>query len=81
MKHERERKKKRDAAEFMKLVHSDLQFIRAQGVIWTLLSSFVMLQVSRLRINDSGTYQCLVKTGKGTDYKITTLSVMGKHIV
>lgn len=37
------------------------------------------LQVSRLRINDSGTYQCLVKTGKGTDYKITTLSVMAPY--
>lgn len=44
----------------------------------TLLSSSVTLQVSRLRINDSGTYQCLVQTEEGADYKTITLSVRGK---
>lgn len=36
------------------------------------------LQISDLRITDSGTYQCLVQTTEGTDYKTITLSVVGK---
>ncbi|XP_054468529.1 programmed cell death 1 ligand 1-like [Anoplopoma fimbria] len=37
------------------------------------------LQVSRLRINDSGTYQCLVQTAEGVDYKMITLSVVAPY--
>ncbi|GLD55223.1 uncharacterized protein AKAME5_000774600 [Lates japonicus] len=37
------------------------------------------LQVSRLRINDSGVYQCLVQTGEGADYKAITLSVIAPY--
>ncbi|KAK5851920.1 hypothetical protein PBY51_023433 [Eleginops maclovinus] len=37
------------------------------------------LKISRLRINDSGTYQCLVQTGEGADYKTTTLSVVAPY--
>ncbi|KAM8827815.1 uncharacterized protein AB9W97_004086 isoform 1-T3 [Spinachia spinachia] len=37
------------------------------------------LQVSRLRINDSGTYQCLVQTEQGADYKAITLSVVAPY--
>ncbi|XP_036972161.1 uncharacterized protein LOC119029453 isoform X2 [Acanthopagrus latus] len=40
-----------------------------------LADGWAKLQISRLRINDSGTYQCLVKTGEGADYKKITLSV------
>ncbi|XP_029299885.1 CD276 antigen [Cottoperca gobio] len=36
------------------------------------------LQISRLRINDSGTYQCLVE-GEGADYKTMTLSVVAPY--
>ncbi|XP_040915325.1 uncharacterized protein LOC121195737 [Toxotes jaculatrix] len=39
------------------------------------------LQVSRLRINDSGTYHCLVQTGEGADYKPITLSVIAPYKV
>lgn len=34
-------------------------------------------QISRLRINDTGTYQCLVNTEQGADYKEVHLSVTG----
>nr|XP_040054332.1 uncharacterized protein LOC120832246 isoform X2 [Gasterosteus aculeatus aculeatus] len=37
------------------------------------------LQVSRLRINDSGTYQCSVQTEQGADYKAITLSVVAPY--
>ncbi|KAF6725872.1 Programmed cell death 1 ligand 1 [Oryzias melastigma] len=40
-----------------------------------LKSGWAKLQLSNLRINDSGTYQCLVQTTDGTDYKTMTLSV------
>ncbi|KAM7393016.1 hypothetical protein PAMA_007910 [Pampus argenteus] len=38
-----------------------------------------VLQVSRLRINDSGMYQCLVQTGEGADYKKIKLSVTAPY--
>lgn len=41
--------------------------------------SFVTSQMSNLRINDSGTYQCLVQTSEGADYKSISLSVVGKN--
>ncbi|XP_037607921.1 uncharacterized protein LOC119477840 [Sebastes umbrosus] len=37
------------------------------------------LQISRLRINDSGTYQCLVQTAEGSDYKTISLSVVAPY--
>ncbi|XP_034565672.1 uncharacterized protein si:ch211-241b2.5 [Notolabrus celidotus] len=37
------------------------------------------LQISRLRINDSGRYQCLVETSEGADYKAITLSVKAPY--
>ncbi|XP_068191443.1 programmed cell death 1 ligand 1-like [Antennarius striatus] len=40
-----------------------------------LKEGWVKLQVSGLRIQDSGTYQCLVHTGEGADYKEITLTV------
>ncbi|RVE65686.1 hypothetical protein OJAV_G00119060 [Oryzias javanicus] len=40
-----------------------------------LKNGWAKLQLSNLRINDSGTYQCLVQTTDGTDYKTMTLSV------
>ncbi|XP_070706688.1 programmed cell death 1 ligand 1 isoform X2 [Pempheris klunzingeri] len=44
-----------------------------------LKDGWAKLQVSRLRINDSGTYQCLVQTEKGADYKTITLSVAAPY--
>ncbi|KAG9354159.1 hypothetical protein JZ751_012283 [Albula glossodonta] len=38
----------------------------------------VLLQISNLRINDAGTYQCLVEMG-GADYKQTTLNVTASY--
>ncbi|CAB1459877.1 unnamed protein product, partial [Pleuronectes platessa] len=37
------------------------------------------LKLSNLQINDSGTYQCLVETAKGADYKTITLSVVAPY--
>ncbi|XP_068430844.1 butyrophilin subfamily 1 member A1-like [Clinocottus analis] len=37
------------------------------------------IQVSGLRINDSGTYQCLVLTEEGADYKTIRLSVVAPY--
>ncbi|XP_039634963.1 uncharacterized protein LOC120545054 isoform X2 [Perca fluviatilis] len=44
-----------------------------------LQNGWAKLQVSRLRINDSGTYQCLVQTEEGADYKTITLSVVAPY--
>ncbi|XP_029372452.1 programmed cell death 1 ligand 1-like [Echeneis naucrates] len=44
-----------------------------------LKDGWAKLQVSRLRINDSGTYQCLVQTAEGADYKKITLSVIAPY--
>ncbi|XP_068508882.1 programmed cell death 1 ligand 1 isoform X2 [Syngnathus scovelli] len=38
-----------------------------------------ILQVSRLRINDSGRYQCVVRTRNGADYKEIKLSVTAPY--
>ncbi|XP_028273073.1 programmed cell death 1 ligand 1-like [Parambassis ranga] len=38
-------------------------------------NGWAKLQMSQLRIDDSGSYQCLVHTGEGTDYKTIALSV------
>ncbi|XP_020563390.1 programmed cell death 1 ligand 2 [Oryzias latipes] len=44
-----------------------------------LKNGWAKLQLSNLRINDSGTYQCLVQTTDGTDYKTMTLSVKAPY--
>ncbi|KAM7369101.1 hypothetical protein PAMP_013398 [Pampus punctatissimus] len=44
-----------------------------------LKKGWAVLQVSRLRINDSGIYQCLVQTEEGADYKKITLSVTAPY--
>lgn len=41
----------------------------------------VSRQVSGLRINDSGVYQCLVQTEEGADYKDIHLSVTGTRVI
>ncbi|XP_008288352.1 uncharacterized protein LOC103363383 isoform X2 [Stegastes partitus] len=40
-----------------------------------LQNGWAKLEMSRLRINDSGVYRCLVHTGEGADYKSISLSV------
>ncbi|XP_074545773.1 uncharacterized protein LOC141805007 [Halichoeres trimaculatus] len=37
------------------------------------------IQISELRISDSGTYQCLVDTSEGADYKAITLSIKAPY--
>ncbi|XP_051268928.1 butyrophilin subfamily 1 member A1 isoform X1 [Dicentrarchus labrax] len=44
-----------------------------------LTEGWAKLQISRLRINDSGTYKCSVWTDKGADYKTITLSVVAPY--
>ncbi|XP_071322563.1 uncharacterized protein [Trachinotus anak] len=44
-----------------------------------LKKGWAKLQISRLRINDSGIYQCLVQTGEGADYKTIHLSVRARY--
>lgn len=44
-----------------------------------LANGWAKLQITRLRMNDSGTYQCLVKTREGADYKKITLSVTAPY--
>nr|XP_046231802.1 coxsackievirus and adenovirus receptor homolog [Scatophagus argus] len=44
-----------------------------------LKNGWAKLQISRLKINDSGNYQCLVQTKKGADYKMITLSVTAPY--
>ncbi|XP_044030586.1 CD276 antigen-like [Siniperca chuatsi] len=44
-----------------------------------LKDGWAKLQISRLRINDTGTYQCLVQTKEGADYKKITLSVVAPY--
>ncbi|XP_068561914.1 programmed cell death 1 ligand 2-like [Cebidichthys violaceus] len=45
-----------------------------------LQEGWAKLQISRLRINDSGTYQCSVQTAEGADYKAISLSVVAPYI-
>uniref|UniRef100_UPI0037E86C46 programmed cell death 1 ligand 1-like n=1 Tax=Semicossyphus pulcher TaxID=241346 RepID=UPI0037E86C46 len=44
-----------------------------------LKDGWAKLQISKLRISDSGMYQCLVKTAEGADYKPITLSVKAPY--
>ncbi|XP_076613405.1 butyrophilin subfamily 2 member A2-like isoform X2 [Chaetodon auriga] len=52
---------------------------RARLLTEELEEGWAKLQISRLRINDSGTYQCMVQTGEGADYKTITLSVKAPY--
>uniref|UniRef100_A0AAY5JX94 Ig-like domain-containing protein n=1 Tax=Esox lucius TaxID=8010 RepID=A0AAY5JX94_ESOLU len=51
---------------------------RVRLVLTELMNGWAKLQLSRLRINDSGTYQCLVTMGVA-DYKETTLTVKASY--
>ncbi|XP_045923000.1 butyrophilin subfamily 2 member A2-like isoform X2 [Micropterus dolomieu] len=44
-----------------------------------LKDGWAKLQVSKLRINDTGTYQCFVATEEGADYKMIILSVKAPY--
>ncbi|KAM4719232.1 programmed cell death 1 ligand 1-like [Anableps anableps] len=44
-----------------------------------LKNGWAKLQISDVRMTDSGTYQCLVQTEEGTDYKTITLSVRAPY--
>ncbi|XP_047425023.1 uncharacterized protein LOC124996249 [Mugil cephalus] len=44
-----------------------------------LKNGWAKLQISNLRINDSGNYQCLVQTEEGADYKTISLSVVAPY--
>ncbi|KAK5620189.1 hypothetical protein CRENBAI_000686, partial [Crenichthys baileyi] len=44
-----------------------------------LRNGWAKLQISDVRISDSGTYQCLVQTAEGNDYKTITLSVRAPY--
>ncbi|KAM6903048.1 uncharacterized protein FYW49_016555 [Xenentodon cancila] len=48
---------------------------RVKFLMNELENGWAKLQLSNLRISDSGTYQCLVQAAQGTDYKTITLSV------
>uniref|UniRef100_A0A4W5PXT0 Programmed cell death 1 ligand 2 n=1 Tax=Hucho hucho TaxID=62062 RepID=A0A4W5PXT0_9TELE len=61
------------------LTSQNLQYRgRARLVLEELTNGWAKLHVSRLRINDSGVYQCLVEMG-GADYKQTTLTVKATY--
>nr|XP_057913825.1 programmed cell death 1 ligand 2-like isoform X2 [Doryrhamphus excisus] len=52
---------------------------RARLLTEDIKDGWARLQVSRLRINDSGTYQCVVQTSEGADYKDVKLSVIAPY--
>ncbi|XP_054614037.1 programmed cell death 1 ligand 1-like isoform X2 [Dunckerocampus dactyliophorus] len=52
---------------------------RARLLTEDINDGWARLQVSRLRINDSGTYQCVVRTSEGADYKDMKLSVTAPY--
>ncbi|XP_061526043.1 programmed cell death 1 ligand 1-like [Phycodurus eques] len=54
--------------------HSDFRG-RTRLLIKLIQDGWAKLQVTRLRINDSGTYQCKIGTTNGADYKDIKLSV------
>lgn len=54
--------------------HQDFQG-RARLLTNELQKGWAKLQISQLRISDSGTYQCFVQTQAGADFKPITLSV------
>ncbi|KAL0965855.1 hypothetical protein UPYG_G00286640 [Umbra pygmaea] len=51
---------------------------RARLVLTELINGWAKLELSELRIGDSGVYQCLVEMG-GADYKQTTLTVKASY--
>ncbi|XP_061525814.1 programmed cell death 1 ligand 1-like [Phycodurus eques] len=54
--------------------HSDFRG-RARLLTEQIKDGWAKLQVTRLHINDTGTYQCKIRTTKGADYKDIKLSV------
>lgn len=52
---------------------------RVQLLTQELKDGWAKLEISRLRINDSGTYQCSVLTEEGADYKTITMSVIAPY--
>lgn len=46
-----------------------------------LQNGWAKLQISKLRVSDSGTYQCLVQTSEGADYKAVVLTVQAPYRV
>ncbi|XP_023133811.1 uncharacterized protein si:ch211-241b2.5 isoform X1 [Amphiprion ocellaris] len=52
---------------------------RVRLLIEELKNGWAKLEMSRLRINDSGVYQCLVQTSDGDDYKSISLSVVAPY--
>uniref|UniRef100_A0A3Q2PDX0 Programmed cell death 1 ligand 1 n=1 Tax=Fundulus heteroclitus TaxID=8078 RepID=A0A3Q2PDX0_FUNHE len=48
---------------------------RVELLTGELKNGWAKLKISHLKMNDSGTYQCLVQTAEGNDYKEITLSV------
>ncbi|XP_077398542.1 programmed cell death 1 ligand 1-like isoform X2 [Vanacampus margaritifer] len=58
--------------------HPDLKG-RARLLAEEIKDGWAKLRVSSLRINDTGTYQCVVQTTNGADYKKMTLSVTAPY--
>ncbi|KAM9793406.1 programmed cell death 1 ligand 1-like [Syngnathus typhle] len=54
---------------------------KGRGILLTekIKDGRAILQLSRLRINDSGNYQCVVRTRNGADYKHIQLSVTAPY--
>ncbi|KAM9840994.1 programmed cell death 1 ligand 1-like [Aulostomus maculatus] len=52
---------------------------RVRTLTEELKGGWARLQVSNLRMTDSGTYQCLMQSEKGADYKDMTLSVSAPY--
>ncbi|XP_051907656.1 programmed cell death 1 ligand 1-like isoform X2 [Hippocampus zosterae] len=64
--------------EQMSFQHPDFRG-RARVLMDGIKDGWARLQVSRLRINDTGTYQCLVRTRNGADFKHINLSVTAPY--
>lgn len=71
IRHDKERQTREKREMFVSFILSFVKALRD--------SSSFTFQVSGLRINDSGTYRCLVQTVEEADYKTISLSVEGKH--
>ncbi|KAM9338166.1 uncharacterized protein ABDE67_017725 [Symphorus nematophorus] len=67
-----------NGVEHLESQHPDYQG-RVRLLTEELEEGWAKLQVSRLRINDSGSYQCVVQTVEGADYKVITLSIKAPY--
>uniref|UniRef100_A0A3B4BMK8 Ig-like domain-containing protein n=1 Tax=Periophthalmus magnuspinnatus TaxID=409849 RepID=A0A3B4BMK8_9GOBI len=65
-----------NAGEQLATQHPDYRG-RARLLTDEIKQGWAKLQISNLRISDSGKYQCFVQTEAGADYKTLTLSVFG----